>query len=76
MPELFILTKIKIKHGKDHLQYCTKSVQISSTKEMPQIYIYTASKTVFICLAHQEHLQEGEEGSPASANHQECWQNC
>lgn len=52
MPELFILIKIKIKHGKDHLQYCTKTVQTFIIEETPQICIYTASKTVFICLAH------------------------
>lgn len=51
-PELLILTKIQIKHGKDHPQCRIKTALACSTKETPHIYIYAVSKAVFICLSH------------------------
>lgn len=43
-----MLTKIRIKHGKDHLQCCIKTALTCSSKATPQIYIYTVSKTVYL----------------------------
>lgn len=73
MPELFTLIKIKIKHGKDNLQYCTTPVQTCNIKETPKSIFILLQK---LHLLSPQHLWEGEEGNPASANHQECLQNC
>lgn len=75
-PELSVLTKINIKHGKDHLQCCIKTALTFSTKEIPQFYIYTVSKTVFICLAHNASKERRGVQHLQITRHRECLQNC
>lgn len=77
MPELLILTKIQIKHGKDHLQCRIKTALTCSTKETPHIYIYTVSKAVFLCLSHNtsEKARMGAQHLQLT-QHQECLHNC
>lgn len=77
IPELFMLTKIRIKHGKDHLQCCIKTALTCSSKATPQIYIYTVSKTVFICSARNASKKERRGGQRLqTTRHWECLQNC